>query len=187
MKQIFCILCILSSLMCWAKNENTPPKYISLDTVIQMQGVEKSKIYDGVKIWFAKNMKSSNNVIQLDDKENTHIIGKASLPFAVAGSFFGNYSHLSGYIQYLIDIQARDGRFRLKMSEYYHVSYTDGWTEGWVYTEGIPEAHRGIGANQYNQMRKRAIPLILYDMTHTVITIQKSITEQTSESKDNDW
>lgn len=66
-------------------SQNTPnlpidneTKLITYSEVIILDStVNKSELYSRAREWFAKAFKSSKNVIQMDDKENGKIIGKA--------------------------------------------------------------------------------------------------------------
>ena len=76
---------------------------LALDTVIQVSNTSASQLYNGAKVWLAKNMRSSNNVIQLDDVANAHLIGKANCAFEVKNF---TWSNLSGCIWFTLDFQA---------------------------------------------------------------------------------
>ena len=61
--------------------DNTAGVPLECDTVLQAPDMTADQIYSNIKTWFANNMRSANNVIQLDDPATKHIIGKANLEF----------------------------------------------------------------------------------------------------------
>lgn len=159
---------------------------LELDTVIQVPNVSASQLYNGAKVWLAKNMRSSNNVIQLDDVANAHLIGKANCSFDV-NNF--TWSNLSGCIWFTLDFQARDGRFRLKIYDISHESfnktYGGAWSEGLLYVNGLPENLRSGHGKQYKEMQKRAVPLMVDHMAWIIASLQDEINKTSIE--DEDW
>ena len=85
----------------------------------------QAELYSRAREWFAKAYKSSTNVIQMDDKENGKIIGKALMQvyFHSLGS-----DHESGYINYTILVYLKDKRYKYEINNFYHTGQynTDG-------------------------------------------------------------
>lgn len=160
---------------------------LALDTVIQVSNASATQLYNGAKVWLAKNMRSSNNVIQLEDVANAHLIGKANCAFEVKNF---TWSNLSGCIWFTLDFQARDGRFRLKIYDISHESYNKtyggAWSEGLVYVNGMPENLRSGHGKQYKEMQKRAVPMMVDYMAWIIVSLQEEITQSTSQEND-DW
>lgn len=154
---------------------------LQCDTVIQAQGLTAEQIYTNLNVWFADNMRSANAVIQLDDKENCHIIGKTSLPFEV--NHF-TWAYLTGLIHYTIDVAARDGRFKVVIRDFIHESNTKGWSEGLVFDGGHNPEVKGMRKHQNAEMNKRAsklckeyIPIIIKTM-QTAVAGKSTVTEE---------
>lgn len=84
----------------------------SVDTTIG-----KLELYSRAREWFAKAYKSSQNVIQMDDKESGKIVGKALMQ-VYHKALGSNYP--SGYINYTISIYFKDGRYKYEISNFYH-------------------------------------------------------------------
>lgn len=103
--------------------EQLPGTPLVCDTVMQAPNLTADQIYNNVKIWFANNMRSANDVIQLDDISNKHLIGKANIDFKVNNM---TWSNLTGVIRFTIDIAARDGRYRVKIFDFTHEAFRDG-------------------------------------------------------------
>lgn len=163
--------------------DNTPGVPLECDTVLQAPDLTADQIYSNVKTWFANNMRSANNVIQLDDTANRHIIGKANLEFKVNNM---TWSSLTGIIRFSIDIAARDGRFRVKLSDFSHEAFRDGWTEGPVYVNGPNPNVKGLRKKQNSEMQKRAGKLCQENIDYILNSLQESMSGNSSVS-DGDW
>ena len=162
--------------------EKVEPSPLQCDTVIQAKGLTAEQIYGKIKVWFANSMRSSNNVIQLDDINNHHIIGKANIDFEVNNM---TWHSLTGTIHFTIDIAARDGRFKLKLYNFTHEAYKDGWTEGIVYVNGGNPSVKGLRKKQNSEMCKRASKLCIERIAEIIVTLQKFINEKSSVVDEN--
>ncbi|WP_304685677.1 DUF4468 domain-containing protein [Muribaculum intestinale] len=186
MKFFFKVVLLLCTFFCYSTlsaKDKLPGTPLECDTVIQCPGVDAEQIYNNLRVWFADNMRSSNDVIQLDDSANKHIIGKTNIPLNVNNM---TWRCLTGVIRFTIDVAARDGRFRLKMSDFSHESFTNGWTEGIVYVNGPNPNIKGLRKKQNSEMQKRAIPLCIDNMAMIIATMQDVVANKTSVS-DGDW
>ena len=125
MKKILLLMTLMIIAFSASAKDNTPGVPLECDTVLQAPDLTADQIYANVKTWFANNMRSANNVIQLDDAANRHIIGKANIEFKVNNM---TWSSLTGSIWFTIDIATRDGRFRVKLYDFNHEALRDGWT-----------------------------------------------------------
>ena len=181
------ILTVVLSLGCshptFAKDK-TPGIPLVCDTVLQAPNLTAAQIYDNLKVWFANNMRSSNNVIQLDDAENKHIIGKANVPFKV--NHF-TWSNLTGVIRFTIDVAARDGRYRVKLSDFSHESFSNGWTEGPILVNGPNPEVKGLRKKQNSEMQKRALPVCLDAIASIIVTLQELMTGNAPSVTDEEW
>lgn len=163
--------------------DKAPGILLECDTVIQVADIPASQIYSNLKTWFANNMRSSNNVIQLDDPANNHIIGKANFEFKVNNM---TWSSLTGVIRFTIDVAARDGRFRVKLYNFDHESFSKGWSEGLVYWGGPNPAIKGLRKKQNSEMQKRAVPLC-FENIGLIISSMKEAMVNPSSAADDDW
>ncbi|MCM1141783.1 MAG: DUF4468 domain-containing protein [Muribaculum sp.] len=163
--------------------DNAPGVLLECDTVIQVADMPAAQIYNNLKTWFANNMRSANNVIQLDDPSNNHIIGKANFDFKVNNM---TWSHLTGVINFTIDVAARDGRFRVKLYGFNHESFSNGWTEGPVYWGGPNPDVKGMRKKQNSEMQKRAAPLC-FEKISTIISSMTEAMTNPSSAVDDDW
>ena len=164
--------------------EQAPGTPIVCDTVMQAPNLTAEQIYNNVKVWFANNMRSANDVIQLDDVANKHIIGKANFGFKVNNMTWGN---LSGVIRFTIDVAARDGRYRVKISDFTHEAFRDGWTEGPVYVGGPNPNVKGLRKKQNSEMQKRAAPMCVDNIASILVTLQEAMTGNSPSVVEEEW
>lgn len=155
---------------------------LEVDTIIQMPNVTADQIYAGAKTWLATAVVDSKSVIRLDDPVNHHLIGKSNLSFKVDNMM---YKSLTGHIDFVLDVQAREGRMRVKIYDFEHKSDDNpgpyDWNMGPVYIGGErPDAPK----ISYKQMQKRAIPLILRNINQIIQGLQSSAR---TASVDDDW
>lgn len=161
---------------------------LTVDEVIQAPGKTASEIYTSVKVWFANAMRSAQHVIQYDDAATAHIIGKVSVPFEVGGM---TWYMLSGHIDFTIDVQARDGRFRVRMYDFMHEAnpnkYGDAWDEGRVYINGPSAEVRPRHQRQNSEMQKRAADLLLPIIDTMLNTLEAAANGASANPADDDW
>lgn len=106
----------------------------------------KQELFSRTREWFAKTYKSSTNVIQMEDKENGKIVGKALMQVYHKGLFSELYE--SGYINYTISIYIKDGRYKYEITDFYH----KGQYIGGKYNGRIPDY--GVCENMINTKDK---------------------------------
>ena len=183
MKKILLIMGALMVMLSASAKDNTSGVPLVCDTVLQAQNLTADQIYSNVKTWFANNMRSANDVIQLDDQANKHIIGKSNLEFNVNNLTWGS---LTGRIWFTIDIAARDGRYRVKLSDFNHEALRDGWTEGLVYVNGPNPNVKGLRKKQNSEMQKRAGKLCTDNIAFILASLQDAMSGNNSVN-DGDW
>ena len=131
------------------------------DTIIRVDNLDSAHIYDGLKKWFITNAKyDSRYIIEQDERENRHLVGRMNFRFAVNNL---TYAAGSGHISVVIDIMARDGRFKLKLTDFVHhsdnMSAGYNWSVGTITDSIPPEWAKGwknkLMRGTYNRARKR--------------------------------
>lgn len=177
-RTLFFLLIFLAPLPTWCQEK------LKIDTIIQAPSINQQTIYNASREWFVDNMKSSKHVIQLDNPTEGIIIAKYNIEFPV-NHFV--WHPLSGYINITIKIQAKDGRYRIQMYDFIHEAGPksgESWNVGMIYTEK-PEFIKGSKAKVYNEMQKRALPLIKLETESTIKSIQEKINSYKSDN--DDW
>lgn len=91
-------------------------KQLSFSEVIQVEGRNQAQIYGGLRQWVATTYVSGKAVTQMEDPATGTIIIKALFPYK-KGGFYGAYE---GKVDYMLKLQAKDGRFRVEMSGITH-------------------------------------------------------------------
>lgn len=131
----------------------------SRDSVIQAKGLSSQQIYESLKKWFITNAKfDSRYIIEHDDAANKHLVGRMTFRYNCSNI---NWAAGSGHISVVVDVMARDGRFRIKLSDFNHISedkdYAYHWSLGTVTSE-IPEKWAsGWKTKQQRETYKRVI------------------------------
>lgn len=93
-------------------NKITYTEVINVDSSLNRQ-----ELFSRAREWFAKTYKSSTNVIQMEDKENGEIVGKALMQ-AYCKSLGSDRQ--CGFINYTISVYLKDGRFKYEITDFYH-------------------------------------------------------------------
>jgi hypothetical protein len=139
----------LASLACMplkASEPHTIAKVITVDSTMN-----KEAVFVSVNSWFATRYNSSNDVIQMSDKDAGVIIGKALMEVP-APNFSLTCS--KGVLNYTIKAQCRDGRFRVEVSNVIHASThpnaAGSCSFGLLTTDEIYK-EKGMGKNAYNE------------------------------------
>lgn len=104
--------------------------------VVQVEGVSKKQLFDRAKMWLATYYRSSSDVLQIVDEENSQLVGKALIEYH--SSVFKGSEATKGYIRYKISIFFKDGRYKYSFSNFIH--------EGNPFNDG-PEISFGLITN----------------------------------------
>lgn len=180
MKKITLIILLFSSIICSAqKNEkiilpiDSATNFVSYQEVIKVDGPSKDDLYVRAREWFAKTYKSSQDVIQMDDKSAGKIIGK--------GSSIGYYNILltpmEYYLNYTISVTTKDGRYRYEISPFIIKSTPSKYSAGYsTPAEGHYEIYKKGKGSGYG-VAKKVVPHI-NEIATELITSLKIAMEQ---------
>ena len=83
--------------------------------VVQVDSIPKDELYKRAKRWFVDTYNSGKDVIQLDDKENSEIIGKGFFEELWMVTFYGG---TKVNVWQTIKIQMKDGRYRYEITDF---------------------------------------------------------------------
>lgn len=158
MKKIIGLIIAIASVLNSYANEP-----LARDSVIQANGLSSQQIYESLKKWFITNAKyDSRYIIELDDVNNKHLVGKMNFNFKESSLTWGASS---GHISVVIEIMARDGRFKIRLSDFRHVSehprFASGWSLGTITTKLPEEWESGFKNKQNREVYKRVFPKCL--------------------------
>lgn len=146
--------------------------------VIQVDSVTKDQLFERAKRWFVDTYKSSQDVIQLEDKENGEIIGKGVL----SSSWQSTAISLQPVdIWHTVTIQAKDNRYRYIITDL-QISYTVDATQ---YTQ---RTEVDLPFEEWNVRRKANAKKYYLVLDEQMQSIIKSINEaMTKDVVSDDW
>ena len=90
-------------------------KPLELSAVIKQESMDANALYEATRSWFVESFNDSKSVIQ-NENPGKQITGKGTMPFTANMM----YSSINGFIEFLIDVQFRDGRLKLTMRNFDH-------------------------------------------------------------------
>lgn len=147
--------------------------------IVLIDSATQSTLYSKSKEWFTMNFKSSNDVIQLDDKEAGKLIGKSwqniFLPTAVG--------EVKAKIFYTITIQVKNNKYKYSISNIKFKSYPDQYepnpkeyfAEDWITEEKIKET------------RTKARTKYKIETLRVVNELSESLKKHMATNNKNDW
>ena len=124
MKNLICYVIaflMFNSLLAQKNNYEKPNLPIDIETntitytevVVLDTTLKKDELYSRSREWFAKTYKSANSVIQMDEKEEGKIVGRASIPVTYKGSSAGS-------ISYSVSVYIKDGKYKYEFTNFQH-------------------------------------------------------------------
>lgn len=166
MKRLLILFSIILPVISFAQSE-MPMKdgkvfYEVIDTI---PNTSKIDLYNRSKIWFVNTFNNAKAVIQLDDKDAGVIMGKGVSVFDNGNIVTGS---LRNYIDYTININIKDNKYRLQV---YDISVTN---QSATYT---PEY-----CLKYPKMNKKKLERIDNDVQGTIASFKSAITKKSEDS-----
>lgn len=156
MKKVLLVLMLAFSINLMGQQEYQREK------VIQAPGKSITEIYKALKIWFVENAKSdSRNIIQIDNPTEGELMGKACVKIA-----FNNltWNALTGTIAFIVDVKIKEGRFKVKFSQFSHqrdkMSLSATWDQGTVYDKVPENRQSGVKWKAYRTFSEKALPML---------------------------
>lgn len=133
--------------------------------------------------WFAKAYNSSNNVIQMEDKESGKLVGKALMQ-VYHKAMGSNYP--SGHINYTISLYFKLGRYKYVISDFHHTGQLVGGgnriPDYGVCEEMINTTHKTMGMsyqktyNNYLSQMDNNIKSLISDLKNSMLTKASGVT-----------
>lgn len=111
MKNFILILTLLVSIVASAQDEP-----LTYSEVIKVEGKKQAQIFGELREWVAIYYPNGKAVTQMEDSATGTIILKDSFPFRKGGI----YSSYNGNVDYILKLRAKDGRYRVEMSQIIH-------------------------------------------------------------------
>ncbi|MEG1899426.1 MAG: DUF4468 domain-containing protein [Bacteroidales bacterium] len=91
--------------------------------VIQADSISASNLYGIAKDWIVHSFPSPQKVIQVDDPTRNYIACKGTIDYSKG---FMTYAAYTGYVDYTLIIEARDGRIRVQITNVCHRNIPPG-------------------------------------------------------------
>ncbi len=91
---------------------------LTYEEVINVENASKDELYNRAKIWFVNSFNSSNDVIQMDNKEDGQIIGKAI--FIYKPSMLQQSEQSKGPVKYTFSVFLKEGRYKYEVTNFIH-------------------------------------------------------------------
>ena len=108
------ILVIISFVFnCYTSFAQNP---ISYSDVVNIDSVSKSELFKRGLVWTAEAFRSSNDVIQVKDKEAGMILGKGTFDYPGKDKFY------NGVVRFTFKLQFKDGRYKYDFYDFTHES-----------------------------------------------------------------
>ena len=164
-------------------------KPFELSTVIKQDSLSAQELYEATKSWFAESYVNSKAVIR-DDNPGKQITGKGSIKYNPGFS----HASIEGFIEYLIDIQFREGRLKLTTRNFDHQAGHRALFDNnmGILVDSLPTDFKSIGITGYNRKTmykyyfKSAKPLCEATFLDIVESLKKFLAKRKFESKE-DW
>lgn len=116
-KVLFAIVLLLSASVSSAQNENGLEPLTFSKVIQDEHNANKADLYTIMRGFITMYFKNSQKVIQMDDREAGVIICKGTSIFDAPGLMLSSYS---GWLDFTIKIQTRDGRVKIDVSNFFH-------------------------------------------------------------------
>jgi len=163
-------------------------KPLELSAVIKQDSLDANALYEATRSWFAESFNDSKSVIQ-NENPGKQIIGKGTMPFPTNMM----YSSISGYIEFLIDVQFRDGRMKLTMRNFDHKADHRAAFDNdmGILVDSLPKNLGDIGVKGqrktcYKYYHKNAKPMCEDTFKEIVQSLTKYVAERKASEKE-DW
>jgi len=163
-------------------------KPLELSAVIKQDSLDANALYEATRSWFAESFNDSKSVIQ-NENPGKQITGKGTMPFSTNMM----YSSISGYIEFLIDVQFRDGRMKLTMRNFDHkADHRAAFDNNMgILVDSLPKNLGDIGMKGqrktcYKYYHKNAKPMCEDTFNKIVQNLTKYVAERKASEKE-DW
>ncbi|MFH1001137.1 MAG: DUF4468 domain-containing protein [Bacteroidota bacterium] len=123
-------------------------KPLLFEKIIKTDSLDKEDLYSVIYEWFASSYNSSNDIIQMADKENGIIIGQGKIKYVPIK--YG-YICYSGYIDYTVRVDIKDKRYRIVLSNFYLKNHGTQNCQLGLITDAKNFSEKGIHKNHQNE------------------------------------
>ncbi len=155
--------------------------------VIPVDSISKNELYNSAKLWFTTVYNSAKDVLQMDNKDEGQIIGKAIIRY-YPKVFVGSET-TKGNINYIIKVFVKDGRYKYEITDFVHHPDAGGSGRnsgnfGLITTDNeYPNAksaqnwYNKVWSDIKNQIEQNILPLI--------VSLKEGMNKPSETKKDN--
>ena len=119
MKKTLFILFVI----CFYSNVIFAQEKITFSEVIKVDSIKTESIFVAIKEWLSMEFKKGNNAVELQDKEAGLIVINAVSDYKYSEGGL-SYTWATGTVEYKINIQIRDDRFKVMITNFVHKGAT---------------------------------------------------------------
>lgn len=156
--------------------------------VIQVDSVTKDELYNRAKLWFATTYNSANDVLQIDDKAEGQIVGKAIVMYNP--TILSASNQTKGPIKYTIKLFLKEGRYKYELSDFIHDPYGNQYGKismGTITTDEIcPNPTRTMTKRWNNDVWEEIKNQIEKNINSIIESLKQAMITPT-ESKNDNW
>lgn len=131
----------------------TAQEKLIFQKVIQVDSVIAEDIFVSIKEWLSMNFKSGNNAVELEDKAAGVIILNATSPYKCTKRGL-SYMWADGSIDYKINVQIRNNRYRISITNFMLKCPNNGGESMGILTTAEESNYTRLGKKQYNEVWK---------------------------------
>ncbi len=155
--------------------------------IVKVDSVSKSELYNRAKIWFATTYNSANDVIQMENKDEGEIIGRAIITYSPTVYFASEQTR--GVIKYTVKLFVKDGRYKYEITDFIHDPYGNKYGKssmGLITTNDECPNPKPSAKGWSNKVWADIKALIEENMISLISSIKQGMTKK-NESNNDDW
>lgn len=155
--------------------------------VVHVDSVSKNDLYNRAKFWFATAYNSANDVLQIDNKEEGEIIGKAIMIYNP--NVFSGSEQTKGSINYTIKIFVKEGRYKYEITDFIHDPYGNQYGKssmGLITTDKECPNPKPMAKGWSNKVWDDIKTQIENKMTSLIANLKEGM-NKTTETKNDNW
>ncbi|MGB1050834.1 MAG: DUF4468 domain-containing protein [Chitinophagales bacterium] len=162
---------------------------LTYEEVIQVESMSKEELFNRAKFWFVASYNSYNDVLQLEDKENGVIIGKANIKYEP--SFLSGSGTTRGVVSYMIKVSTKEGRYKYEITDFFHDPYDKSntisrYSVGMITNDEENPNPKAMAKGWSNKVWKDIKSQIESEMSLLIISLTSEMNKPV-ESEEDDW
>lgn len=169
---------------CFAQEESKP---LSFFKVVQTEGKSTEQVYNSVRTWFALSTKDANKVLAMDDKSSGSLVGNVNVDYSYGKM---NYAAYDGIIDFVIQVNIRDGRFRIEIKNFnYRITYPKSVIKDFGIITTDQEKPNNKGLNKApNQKVWEDVKVKMEKLSEKIfLEMEDAINSNSSQDTNDDW